>query len=89
MTTPFDLATVNRLLSTTRAVRKRLDLERPVEPKVIHECLQLSQQAPTASNAQGWRWVIVSDADKRERLAELYRPGGEHHLPRARKQADL
>ena len=51
----FDLATVDRLLSTTRAVRRRLDLERPVPPAIIHDCIRLSQQAPTASNSQGWR----------------------------------
>lgn len=64
------------LLSTTRAVRKRLDLERPVEPEVIHECLRLAIQAPTGSNTQGWRWLVVTDPAKRVKLAEYYRSGG-------------
>ena len=72
---PMDLATVDHLLSTTRAVRKRLDLSRPVEPEVIEECLRLAIQAPTGSNSQGWRWVVVTDADKRAALADIYRKG--------------
>ena len=75
MTAPFDLATVDRLLSTTRAVRRRLDLERPVAPDVIHDCIRLSQQAPTASNRQTWRWLVVSDPALRGALADIYRRG--------------
>lgn len=73
----MDRASVDELLTTTRAVRKRLDLDRPVEPEVIDECLELAIQAPTGGNAQGWRWVVVTDAAKRERLAELYRQSWE------------
>ncbi len=72
---PMDLATVDHLLSTTRAVRKRLDLSRAVEPEVIEACLRLAIQAPTGSNSQGWRWVVVTDADKRAALADIYRKG--------------
>jgi nitroreductase len=63
------------LLSTTRAVRRRLDLERPVEPELIRECIEMAAQAPTGSNAQGWHFVVVTDTDKREKLAEMYREG--------------
>lgn len=80
----FDLAEVDRLLRTTRAVRKRLDLERPVERRVILDCLQLATQAPTGSNAQSWRWVVVADAEKRAALAELYRRAGTDYLRGAR-----
>jgi nitroreductase len=75
MSTPFDLDTVDRLLSTTRAVRRRLDLDRPVEPAVIHDCIRLSQQAPTASNRQTWRWLVVTDETLRTALAAIYRRG--------------
>ena len=68
----MDLETVDELLTTTRAVRRRLDLERSVPPEVIEECLALAIQAPTGGNAQGWRWVVVTDSEKRKRLAELY-----------------
>lgn len=67
--------TPDELLSTTRAVRKRLDLTRPVEPELLHECLELATQAPTGSNAQGWHFVVVTDAETRARLGELYRQG--------------
>ena len=72
MSADFDLKTVDRLLSTTRAVRRRLDLERPVEPEVIRECIALSQQSPTASNRQTWRWLVVSDPDLRRALGAIY-----------------
>jgi len=70
---PIDLASVDHVLTTTRSVRRRLDLERPVEPEVIEECLRLAIQAPTGGNSQGWRWIVVTDAELRMQLAELYR----------------
>ena len=75
MDTPFDTRVTDELLSTTRAVRRRLDFERPVDPAVILECIALAQQAPTGSNDQGWRWMLVTDADKKAGLAEIYRGG--------------
>ncbi|GAC1342789.1 MAG: nitroreductase family protein [Ktedonobacteraceae bacterium] len=65
--------TPDQLLSTTRAVRKRLDLSRPVEPELIRECIELAVQAPTGGNSQQWHFVIVTDAEKRKALADLYR----------------
>jgi nitroreductase len=69
----LDLASVDHVLTTTRSVRKRLDLQRPVEPEVIEECLRIAIQAPTGGNAQGWRWIVVTDPDLRRQLADLYR----------------
>jgi nitroreductase len=69
---PMDTSVTDHLLATTRAVRKRLDLDRPVEREVILECLRLAVQSPTGSNAQQWHWVVVSDAAKRARLKDLY-----------------
>ncbi len=65
--------TPTELLSTTRAVRKRLDLERPVERDVLLDCVELAVQAPSGSNVQRWHWVFVTDPDKKTALAELYR----------------
>ena len=81
---PFDLAETDRLLTTTRAVRKRLDLDRAVPREVILDCIRISQQAPTGSNQQGWRWVVVTDADKKAALAEMYRKGGGAYLEASR-----
>jgi nitroreductase len=78
-----DTESIDEVLSTTRAVRRRLDLTRPVERAVILECLQLAMQAPTASNDQNWRWMVITDADKRAAIAEIYRSVGEDHLERA------
>ncbi|MEO1064889.1 MAG: nitroreductase family protein [Actinomycetota bacterium] len=63
----------DELLSTTRSVRKRLDFDRPVEPEVIRECLELALQAPSGSNSQGWQFVVVTDAEKRAALGDMYR----------------
>ncbi len=82
-----DLTAIDKLLSTTRAVRKRLDLDRPVERSVILECLSLAVQAPTGSNSQGWRWMVVTDPDKRRGLAEIYRSAGADYLREAAKTA--
>ncbi|GAC1362600.1 MAG: nitroreductase family protein [Ktedonobacteraceae bacterium] len=65
--------TLDELLTTTRAVRKRLDLTRAVEPEVIRECIEIAVQAPTGSNSQQWQFVVVTDAEKRKALADLYK----------------
>jgi nitroreductase len=77
---PFDLAETDRLLSTTRSVRKRLDLDRPVDPAVVLECISLAQQAPTGSNGQGWRWMVVTDPEKRAAIARCYEEAGGAYL---------
>ena len=69
----MDLMTVDKLLTTTRSVRKRLDLGRAVEPEIIEECLEIAIQAPTGGNSQGWHFIIVRDAQKRAQIGELYR----------------
>mgnify|MGYP001829005613 CR=1 FL=1 len=62
----------DEVLTTTRAVRKRLDLERPVSPELLRECLEIALQAPSGSNSQGWHFVVVTDPDKRAAIAKLY-----------------
>lgn len=60
------------VLTTTRAVRKRLDFDKPVEMSVLHECLDIALQAPSGSNSQGWHFVLVTDSDKIATIAEYY-----------------
>ena len=84
----FDIAMCDELLATTRAVRKRLDLERPVPRDVINDCLELAVQAPTGSNSQTWRWLVVEDADKKKALADLYRKAAGGYLAAAGEQAN-
>jgi nitroreductase len=67
--------TVDEVLTTTRSVRKRLDFSRPVAMEVIRECLELATQAPTGGNSQTWHWVVVTDAEKRKALGDIYRKG--------------
>jgi len=82
---------IDTILTTTRAVRKRLDLTRPVEPEVIRKCLELALQAPTASNSQGWHFVVVTDPEIRLALATIYRKGADRYkelmVPVLQKQA--
>ena len=62
----------DELLTTTRAVRKRLDLSRPVERSLVEECIEIAVQAPSGSNRQAWHWVIVDDPAKKQALAAIY-----------------
>jgi nitroreductase len=71
----LDVASVDHVLTTTRSVRKRLDFTRPIPDAVIQECVDISLQSPTGSNAQGWRVIVVTDPAKRKALADLYRKG--------------
>ena len=71
---------VDEVLTTTRSVRKRLDFEKPVPREVLMECLELALQAPTGSNAQGWQWVFVEDADKKKAIADIYRTNATPYL---------
>lgn len=64
--------TNDELLSTTRAVRKRLDLDREVPLEVIKECMELAVQAPSGSNAQGWQFMFVTDKEKIAKIGEYY-----------------
>lgn len=84
----YDLDITDALLSTTRSVRKRLDLKRPVPIEVIRQCLELALQAPTGSNRQGWHWVVVTDPAKRQALAELYRKGVGTYIDDAYRDAE-
>jgi nitroreductase len=66
---------IEEVLTTTRAVRKRLDFSKPVECQVIEECLAAAQQAPNGGNLQTWGFVVITDRAKRAALADLYRRG--------------
>lgn len=63
----------DEVLTTTRAVRKRLNLDRPVDPALLRECLEIALQGPSGSNSQGWHFVLVTDKEKRLVIGDLYR----------------
>jgi nitroreductase len=84
---PFDLSVTDELLTTTRAVRRRLDFARAVPDAVLRECVGIAQQAPTGGNSQGWRFVIVRDPAKRTAIAELYADVARDRLRAARATA--
>ena len=66
------MAATDHLLTTTRAVRKRLDLTRPVPTDLVLECLRVAVQAPAGGNIQRWRWLLVDDPELKAGLAGLY-----------------
>lgn len=68
----LDLSQADRLLTTTKQVRKRLDLSRPVPKELILECIQVASAAPIGGNRQSNRWIVVDDAEQKRALAELY-----------------
>jgi nitroreductase len=82
----FDLTQTDQLLTTTRSVRRRLDLDRPVEREVVLDCIRIAVQAPTGGNAQEWRWLVVDDADTRAALGDLYRRMGDRYLASYRRE---
>ncbi|TDO30633.1 nitroreductase [Kribbella sp. VKM Ac-2527] len=62
----------DQLLTTTRTVRKRLDLERPVPLDLIRECIEIAVQAPSGSNGQTWHWMVITEVEKRAAIGEYY-----------------
>jgi nitroreductase len=66
---------VDEVLTTTRSVRRRLDLERPVDPALLRECLTIALQAPSGGNDQGWHFVVVTDGSRRAAVADAFRRG--------------
>ena len=72
----IDVASVDHALTTTRAVRRRLDLERPVDDQTIYDCIDIAEQAPTGGNQGSRRWIVVRDQRIKDQLAELYMATG-------------
>lgn len=70
----------DELLTTTRSVRRRLDLTRPVPIALVRECLEIALQAPSGSNRQSWHWVVVTDPQRRARIGDVYRRAAERYL---------
>ena len=67
------LESVDIALTTTRSVRRRIDWERPVQPEVIERCIDIATQAPTGLNLEAWRFLVLTDPERKLGMAELYR----------------
>jgi nitroreductase len=78
-----------QVLTTTRSVRKRLDLDRPVDLAVVEECLEVALQAPSGSNRQSWHFVVIDDEGTREAIGDIYRQTVEAYLASAGSAARL
>ncbi|NRA03663.1 MAG: nitroreductase family protein [Myxococcales bacterium] len=75
----MDLESCDQLLSTTRSVRRRLDLDRPVERELLEACIDLAAQAPTGANREAWRFLVVTDPERKAQLGQLYRRAFERY----------
>ncbi len=73
----IDVPMIDHLLSTTRSVRRRLDLSRQVPTEIIRDCVRLAIQAPSAADVQNWRWVAITDSGRRTAIADIHRAGNE------------
>jgi len=79
---PAALLPFDEVLTTTRTVRRRLDLERPVPRELVEHCLRIAFQAPNGQNQQTWNWILVDDPATRRAVADLYRAGLDDHMRR-------
>jgi nitroreductase len=79
-TTGFDLDEVDRLLTTTKQVRKRLDLARPIQADDLLEIIEIANHAPMGGNLERNRWMIVTDGDLKARIAERFAAVGRTYL---------
>jgi nitroreductase len=69
---PLDLPSVDALLSTTRSVRRRLDFDRPIDPPLLYQCIDLATQAPMGIGGESWRFLVVTEPERKRAIAELY-----------------
>lgn len=76
----LDVEQLDRLLTTTKQVRKRLDLTRPVPRELLLECIDVAQHAPMGGNAERNRWMIIDDTDTKAAIGALYRSVGVPYL---------
>lgn len=83
MTIPSD-----ELLTTTRSVRKRLDLDRPVPIELVRECLDIALQAPSGGNSQGWHWIVVTDPELRRQIGDYYLRSAQAYFSSGRSGAE-
>lgn len=79
-TTGFDLDQTDRLLTTTKQVRKRLDLDRPVPHQELLECIDIASHAPMGGNLERNRWMIIDDADTKAKISEHFGAVGRPYL---------
>ena len=62
----------DEVLTTTRSVRRRLNLEKEVSPEILKECLNIALQAPTGSLRQDWHFVVSTDRDQCREVGTIY-----------------
>ena len=84
----FDLDMTDRLLATTRAVRKRLDLDRDVSDTTILECIDLAEQAPSGGNDASRRWLVIRDQELKDELGRLYAEVGAGFITARQRMAE-
>ena len=89
MSGALDVQLCDRLLTTTRSLRKRLDLTKDVPTEIIEECLDIAVQSPTGTNTQKWHFVVVRNSDKRKQVAEIYKKAFELYWADIKKRSEI
>ncbi len=87
MSAPLGLS-ADEVLTTTRAVRRRIDFDRTVEREVIMECIDIAQQAPSGSNRQDWSWLAIDDPATKQVIADHYRAGFLPYIEEAKRMEE-
>jgi nitroreductase len=76
----IDVSAADHLLKTTKQVRQRLDLTRPVPPELILECIDVASHAPMGGNQERNRWLVIDDPELKAAIAEPYQAVGRPYL---------
>jgi nitroreductase len=86
--TDFDLKQVDALLTTTKSVSKRLDLQRPVPVSLVLECIEIASHAPIGGNRQATRWLVLSDPEVRKAVADIYASVGRPYIESGQRHVE-
>jgi nitroreductase len=84
----IDVANADLLLTTTKQVRKRLDLARPVPRELLLECIDIASHAPMGGNQERNRWMIIDDPAVKAEIAPLYQSIGRPYLAAGGENAE-
>ena len=63
------------MLTVKEAIRERRSIRRfksdPVPDEMIHQMLEAARLAPSGTNRQPWRFIVVTDAAEKAKLREM------------------
>lgn len=63
---------VEHILSTARSVRRKLDFDREISREDLEACIDVAVQAPTGLAGENWRFLVVTNPEKKQAIADIY-----------------